>query len=76
MGKNQWSKSVVIPIEIFSTRRARWIFNRELGPAGIRATVQAIGPRLYSVDDWWRHEPGLMSFRNELIKFAYYRLRY
>jgi hypothetical protein len=69
-------KTVIIPIELFSTRRVRWIFNRVLGPAGIRATVNAITPPWYSVDDWWRHRAGLTNFRNELIKFAYYRVRY
>jgi uncharacterized SAM-binding protein YcdF (DUF218 family) len=80
-GVLEWAKindvnSVIIPIDIFFTRRARWIFNHELGPAGIRSTVHAVTPKTYSVDNWWQHEAGLVSFRNELIKFAYYRLRY
>ena len=70
------AKSVVIPTAIFSTRRVRWIFNRELGPMGIRASVQAVTPLGYSVDDRWQHEAGLRNFRSELIKFAYYRLKY
>jgi len=69
-------KSVVIPIEIFSTRRVRWIFRRLLVPEGICATVPAIVPPSYSANDWWRHQAGLMGFRDEVIKFAYYRLRY
>jgi hypothetical protein len=69
-------KSVVIPIDIFSTRRVRWIFNRLLGPADIRVTVHAVAPPWYSADDWWRQAAGRADFRNELIKFAYYRLRY
>jgi uncharacterized SAM-binding protein YcdF (DUF218 family) len=69
-------KSVVIPTDIFPTRRVRWIFKHELAPAGIRVTIQAVTPRWYSVDDWWRHDAGWRHFRSELIKFAYYRLRY
>jgi uncharacterized SAM-binding protein YcdF (DUF218 family) len=74
--KASGAKSVIVPMDIFSTRRVRWIFNRELAPAGIRVTVQAATPREYGIDDWWRHEEGLISFQNEVIKFIYYRLKY
>jgi uncharacterized SAM-binding protein YcdF (DUF218 family) len=74
--KTSGAKSVIIPIDIFSTRRVRWIFNHELAPAGILVTVQAVTPPWYSVDDWWQHEAGWINFRNELIKFAYYHIRY
>ena len=70
------AKSMVLPTDIFSTRRVRWIFNRVLRPMGIRATVYAAAPPGYSVDDWWKHRAGWAAFRNELIKYAYYRLRY
>jgi uncharacterized SAM-binding protein YcdF (DUF218 family) len=80
-GVRDWARSsginsVVIPIDIFSARRVRWIFNRILGPAGIRVTVHAVAPPWYNRDDWWRHEEGRADFRDELIKFAYYLLRY
>jgi len=70
------AQSVIIPIDIFQTRRVRWIFNRELGPAHIRPIIQAVTPSSYSADDWWLNELGFTNFRNELIKFIYYRLRY
>jgi uncharacterized SAM-binding protein YcdF (DUF218 family) len=70
------ARRVIIPIDIFQTRRVRWIFNHELGPAHIRPIVQAITPSLYSTDDWWLSKVGFKNFRNELVKFAYYRLRY
>jgi uncharacterized SAM-binding protein YcdF (DUF218 family) len=69
-------KSIVIPIDMFSTRRVRWIFRRLLGPQGITVTVHAIVPSCYSVEDWWLHRAGWTDFRNEVLKFAYYRLRY
>jgi len=69
-------KSVIIPIDIFPSRRVRWIFNHELAPAGIGVSVQAIALPSYGLDDWWRHDAGWQHFRSELIKFAYYPLRY
>ena len=70
------AKSVIIPTDIFPTRRTRWIFNRELAPAGIRVSIRAVTPPTYGFDDWWRREAGWNNFKSELIKLAYYRLRY
>jgi uncharacterized SAM-binding protein YcdF (DUF218 family) len=52
----QWASanavnSVIIPTDIFPSRRVRWIFNQELAPAGIRVMVQAITPPWYNVGD-------------------------
>jgi hypothetical protein len=60
-GVLQWAKanrirSIVIPIDMFSTRRVRWIFRRLLGPENINVTVHAIVPPWYSTNDWWRHQ--------------------
>jgi uncharacterized SAM-binding protein YcdF (DUF218 family) len=74
--KSDGARSVIIPTDVFSARRVRWIFNHELGPAGIRVIVQAVAPQRYGVDDWWRNEQGLIHFQNEVIKFIYYRLKY
>jgi uncharacterized SAM-binding protein YcdF (DUF218 family) len=74
--KASGAKSVIIPMDIFPTRRVRWIFNHELAPAGIRVSVVAITPPWYNADDWWQHESGRTHFWSELIKYMYYRLRY
>jgi hypothetical protein len=69
-------KRVIVPVEIFQTRRVQWIFRRELSRYGIRVAVRAIIPPDYNVQNWWQTKPGRTNFRNELLKFAYYRLRY
>ena len=69
-------KRVIVPVEIFQTRRVQWIFQRELLKQDIAVMVKAIVPPYYNVDNWWRTKLGRMNFRNELFKFAYYRLRY
>jgi DUF218 domain len=74
--KRSGARSVVIPIDIFSTRRVRWIIDHELAPAGIHVIVRAVTPQEYGIDDWWQHKEGLMSFQNEVIKFIYYRVKY
>jgi uncharacterized SAM-binding protein YcdF (DUF218 family) len=74
--KTSGAKSVIVPTDFFPTRRVRWIFNRELAPAGVRVIVQAHIPPRYSVDNWWQHKSGWTDFGKELMKMAYYRLRY
>jgi uncharacterized SAM-binding protein YcdF (DUF218 family) len=70
------ARKVIVPVEIFQTRRVRWIFNRELVPAQIRPMIQAITPPSYSPENWWLRKEGLMNFRKEVIKLLYYHLRY
>jgi uncharacterized SAM-binding protein YcdF (DUF218 family) len=74
--KTNGIKSIVVPTEIFSSRRVRWILNKELSPLGVRVEVQALPPLEYDIDDWWRHEAGVIGFQNEVIKYLYYRVKY
>jgi uncharacterized SAM-binding protein YcdF (DUF218 family) len=76
LAKSAGIKRVIVPVEIFQTRRVQWIFRRELSRFGTRVAVTAIIPPDYNVHNWWQTKSGRMNFRDELIKFAYYRLRY
>jgi hypothetical protein len=31
---------------------------------------------LFSVNDWWRHEEGLLMLNNEYVKLVYYHWKY
>jgi uncharacterized SAM-binding protein YcdF (DUF218 family) len=70
------AKSIIIPTDLFHTRRARWIFNKDLRNNQAEIHVVAVDPRRYEINDWWRHEEGVIAFQNEIIKYAYYRLKY
>ena len=74
--KSSGARSLIIPTDIFTTRRIRWIFQRQLDPMGVRVMVQAIKPPEYELEEWWRIENGLIEFQNEVIKYVYYRLKY
>ncbi len=67
---------IAIPAEIFSARRVRWIFRRELAGSAVAIEVPAFDPPGYSRDDWWRTEHGVFAFHSELLKYVYYRLQY
>jgi hypothetical protein len=70
------AKNVIIPTDLFGTRRVSWIFRHESAPTGLRVTIHAISPRDYGLDDWWQDKYGLIDFQNEVLKFIYYRLSY
>jgi uncharacterized SAM-binding protein YcdF (DUF218 family) len=69
-------KKIIVPTEIFSSRRVSWILHREAAAAGVGVEIMALPPSVYDADDWWRHSQGMIAFQNEVIKYLYYRIRY
>jgi uncharacterized SAM-binding protein YcdF (DUF218 family) len=69
-------KRVIVPVELFQTRRVQWIFRRVLSTQDIQVAVEPIIPPQYDMDNWWRTRSGRVNFRSELLKLVYYRLRY
>jgi hypothetical protein len=47
-----------------------------MSATGIRVEIEAVPGHEYSRDDWWQHEQGVIAFQNEVLKYAYYRLKY
>ena len=70
------AKSIIIPTDLFHTRRARWVFRKELRNTNTEIHVVAVNLRNYEIKDWWRHEEGLIAFQNEVIKSLYYLCKY
>jgi uncharacterized SAM-binding protein YcdF (DUF218 family) len=68
-------RSIIVPAEIFSARRVRWMLRRVFSEQ-IIVQVPALEPAEYRRNDWWRHVRGLIEFQNEVIKYLYYRLSY
>jgi uncharacterized SAM-binding protein YcdF (DUF218 family) len=75
-GKANGAKDIIVPTEIFSSRRVRWILDKEAAGTGVHVHVLALTPLEYRVDDWWRHSENVVTFQNEIIKYLYYRMRY
>ena len=77
----QWAErnaasAFIIPCEIFSARRVRWIFHRELSGRAVRIEVPSFEQSGYTRGEWWKTEQGVIAFQNELLKYIYYRLKY
>ncbi len=78
---SEWSirnhaASFIIPTEIFSARRVRFIFHRVLKGETSHIEVLSLDPPLYTRADWWKTDTGLIAFQNEVVKYVYYRLKY
>ena len=77
----EWTKrnaasAFIIPSEIFSTRRVRWIFCHQFSGTVVSIKVPSFEPPAYTRRDWWKTEQGLIAFQNEVLKYIYYRLKY
>lgn len=70
------AQSIVVVTNAIHTRRARWIFSRELRGAGVRLAFHAVPDRRYRVERWWDNEHGFLGVYNEYLKLVYYYLRY
>jgi uncharacterized SAM-binding protein YcdF (DUF218 family) len=66
----------IIPREIFSARRVRWIFRRQFFGTAVGIEVPSFEPPDYTRWSWWKTEKGLVAFRAEFLKYMYYRLKY
>ena len=69
------ARSVIVPTEIFSARRVRWTL-RHVFKDTVEVRVTTLTPYDYDRNDWWKHEAGLITFQNEVIKYLYYRMKY
>lgn len=74
--KNNNATKIIVITEMFSSRRVRWIFNRELSSAGVKVIIHPVLDPDYAFERWWQDERGIVQFQNEVLKYLYYRYRY
>jgi uncharacterized SAM-binding protein YcdF (DUF218 family) len=67
---------LIVPSDPFHTRRVKWLFTRTLRAQNVAVDVISIPTSRYDPLKWWTSEEALISFQNEVIKFAYYWLHY
>jgi uncharacterized SAM-binding protein YcdF (DUF218 family) len=77
----EWAKrnnahSVIVPTEIFSARRVRWIVRHAFAGTDTNVQIQALDSTDFNRRDWWGFEAGVVAFQNEVIKYIYYRIKY
>ena len=65
----------IVPSEMFAARRVRWIFRREFDGTAVRIEVPSFEEDIKRAG-WWKTSWGRITFRNEILKYIYYRLKY
>ncbi len=81
MAAREWvvrtsARNIVIPTDIFHTRRVNWIFTKVIRGTDVRVCVTAIQSKQYSHADWWQYELGVTNFQNETLKLLFYFAKY
>src|SRR5262249_40211789 len=70
------ARTVIVPTEAIPSRRVRWVLQRLFAGTAIVGLV----PVHHSAEDgggeWGKHEKLPVTFRIDVLKYAYYRLRY
>jgi hypothetical protein len=68
---------LIVPAEVFFARRLRWVLQREFLGTRVHVEVPSFDPpNAYRLKEWWKTGGGPITFRNEVLKYFYYRLRY
>src|SRR5262245_50500006 len=67
---------IVVPADIFSARRVRWIFDRKFAGSSVRVEIPSVEAPGYTRAAWWQTDAGMIAFQNEIMKYLYYRLKY
>jgi uncharacterized SAM-binding protein YcdF (DUF218 family) len=67
---------VLLVTSAFHSRRALWIFRRELAGLPVRLEMAAVPYLHFDQTNWWRNENGLITLNNEYIKLFYYFVTY
>ena len=69
---NQHSvKSVIIVTDAFHTRRARYIFQKELWDESITIMMSPVPHWQFDETNWWNFEEGLITCNNEYLKLIH-----
>lgn len=67
-------KRVIIVTDEFHTRRAHYAFTKIFADSGLEVEVAGAPNEVFSIENWWRSDRGIMAYLGETIKFPVYLL--
>lgn len=68
--------TVIVLTTDYHTRRARWIFRRELGDASTRVRYVGVPAEDFDAHNWWKSRDGFVMYFSEYVKCLYYWVHY
>lgn len=69
------ARTIIVPTDPFHTRRLSRLGHKLFAGSDTRLVVVAVDLPGYRWQEWWRHDRGVLSFQNELIKSVLYAFR-
>ena len=73
--ENNVKKAIVLSSK-FHTRRVKSIFRPLFEANGVVLILRGAPSSVYSEDEWWKTEEGLIMVNNEYVKLVYYFFKY
>lgn len=74
--KDHQMKHITVISSSFHLRRVRWVFEDKFEKAGIKICFHGATSMEYDQTNWWKNEEGLIMANNEIVKLAYYFIKY
>ena len=71
--EKNWKRIIIVTDE-FHTRRALYAFNKIFAESDIRVEVAGAANEVFSTENWWKSDRGIMAYLGESIKFPVYLL--
>ena len=75
-------RRLIVPTEYFASRRVHWAVSRMFTGTGIQVMIPALDyPKIdgypkINRNEWWKNDQAVETFKTEILKYIYYRLRY
>ena len=69
--EKKWNRIIIVTDE-FHTRRAHYAFQKIFEGSGVKVEVAGAPNELFSIEDWWKSDRGIMAYFGETIKFPVY----
>jgi len=69
--EKKWNRIIIVTDE-FHTQRAHYAFQKIFEGSGVKVEVAGAPNELFSIEDWWKSDLGIMAYFGETIKFPVY----
>lgn len=69
--EKKWNRIIIVTDE-FHTQRANYAFQKIFEGSGVKVEVAGAPNEIFSIEDWWKSDRGIMAYFGETIKFPVY----
>lgn len=74
--KQRGLKKITVISSALHMRRVRWVFEEKFAEDGVEVLFHGANADEFNKSNWWQCEEGLIFAQNEMVKLAYYFIKY